>query len=83
MINKLKDNENNSWYLLIFLFNNLVTKVTLICSPLLNVYESPKKVRAAKLNPAVSVESIVIFTNLPKIWAIIVKAIIDKKKAER
>ena len=34
----------------------------------------PKKVSAAKLKPAVSVESIVIFTNLPNIWAIIVKS---------
>jgi hypothetical protein len=47
------------------------------------VYASPKKVSAAKLNPAVSVESIVTLMNLPNICAIIVKAIRAKKMAAR
>ena len=38
-----------------------------------------QKVSAAKLNPAVSVESIVTLINLPNICAIIVKAIRAKK----
>jgi hypothetical protein len=54
-----------------------------MCSPVRNVYARPKKVTAAILNPAVSVESMVILTNLPMIWAKIVKAMRTKKKAER